>query len=614
MKLNIVSSLVLLQSLACSALNVPFSVSGRWIHDSKGKVFTYAGANWPGAGEVMIPEGMQYASIASTVSKLKNLGMNVIRLTFPTELVDDILDNGGDVTVQKSLTNALGLTNGTKVFDEIRKVNPQITASTTRLQVYDMVAAECNKQGIYVHLDNHISKAMWCCSTTDGNAWFGDTYFDVPKWMRGLEYMVSHAKSWPNFVSIGLRNELRQPATANSEYPYNWGTWYTQMTTAAKRVNAANPSALIFLSGLNYDTTLSPIPTASDLGNGVKFRLSDFAFASKLVMEIHNYETGATSCSALSSALWNAGLKALNSSDPSIVNSMPVVLTEFGFLQDSTKWKNVYASCLRTWIPEQHVGWMTWVIAGSYYIRQGNQDMDETWGMLDHTWSGWRSQNAIQQGLKLRLLVHWQTETYRTFTRGEETKHVWLVLMLEEALGNPFLMHGVLAVSALHISLAESFCLGLASAHKTKALHSFVGGLTDINLTNAKAMVSFAGFVVAFTFGSALTGSAEPDKPSLDALKNIFMLCRSVQKITNTALSHLRQSTFTPLFNARTPDTAIPSRVKKALKDLTKLNEDCSVESTHPTATYLHAIETLMDVSVYTYAQLDSMTLAVGCF
>ncbi|GIJ99647.1 hypothetical protein Aspvir_003648 [Aspergillus viridinutans] len=420
MKLNIVSSLVLLQSLACSALNAPFTVSGRWIHDSKGANFTYAGANWPGAGEVMIPEGMQYASIASTVSKLKSLGMNVIRLTFPIELVDDILDNGGDVTVQKSLINALGSTNGTKVFNEIRKVNPQITSSTTRLQVYDMVAAECNKQGIYVHLDNHISKAMWCCSTTDGNAWFGDTYFDVTKWMRGLVYMVSHAKSWPNFVSIGLRNELRQPATANSQYPYNWGTWYTQMTTAAKNVNAANPNALVFLSGLNYDTTLSPIPTASDLGNGVKFRLSDFSFANKLVLELHNYATSSSSCSSLSSSLWTDGFNALNSSDPSIVNSMPVVLTEFGFLQDSTTWEGVYASCLRTWIPEQHAGWITWVIAGSYYIRQGNQDLDETWGkndsecvavlkklihagMLDHTWSGWRSQDAIEKGLKVMV-------------------------------------------------------------------------------------------------------------------------------------------------------------------------------------------------------------------
>jgi hypothetical protein len=195
--------------------------------------------------------------------------------------------------------------------------------------------------------------------------------------------LTGKAKKWPNFVSIGLRNELREPSTSNTQYPYNWGTWYTQMTTAAKRVNAANPNALIFLSGLNYDTTLAPIPTASDLGNGVKFRLSDFSFANKLVLELHNYDTSATSCSALSGALWNAGFKAQNSSDPSIVNPMPVVLTEFGFLQDSTTWKNVYASCLRTWIPEQQAGWITWVIAGSYYIRQGNQDMDETWGKND---------------------------------------------------------------------------------------------------------------------------------------------------------------------------------------------------------------------------------------
>jgi hypothetical protein len=33
---------------------------------------------------------------------------------------------------------------------------------------------------------------MWCCSLTDGNSWFGDTYFDTNKWIRGLSYMASH--------------------------------------------------------------------------------------------------------------------------------------------------------------------------------------------------------------------------------------------------------------------------------------------------------------------------------------------------------------------------------------------------------------------------------------
>jgi hypothetical protein len=48
-----------------------------------------------------------------------------------------------------------------------------------KIQVFDAVADEAAKHGVYVHLDNHISKAMWCCGNDDGNAWFGDTYFNV---------------------------------------------------------------------------------------------------------------------------------------------------------------------------------------------------------------------------------------------------------------------------------------------------------------------------------------------------------------------------------------------------------------------------------------------------
>jgi len=59
-------------------------------------------------------------------------------------------------------------------------------------QVFDAVAAECNKQGIMVHLDNHISRAEWCCNTRDGNSWFGDTYYDTAKWKRGWKYMANH--------------------------------------------------------------------------------------------------------------------------------------------------------------------------------------------------------------------------------------------------------------------------------------------------------------------------------------------------------------------------------------------------------------------------------------
>ncbi|KAL4936952.1 hypothetical protein BDV06DRAFT_232903 [Aspergillus oleicola] len=389
-----------LHLLTTAALNTPFSTSGRWILDSTGSPVTYAGVNWPGAGEAMIPEGLQYASIESTVSKIKSLGMNVIRLTFSIELVDDIYDDGSDTTVLDSLINALGAQNGTNVFNQIRTHNPEISNTTTRLKTYDMVASEAASQEIYIHLDNHISKAMWCCSNDDGNAWFGDTYFDVDNWKRGLEYMVSHASSWPAFVSIGLRNELREPEVENEEYPYTFETWYTHMTEAADIVHSANPDILIFLSGLGFDVDLSPIPTGEDLGAGTTFDLNDFAYADKLVLELHNYANDATSCDSITSALWNGGFNALDTSDSSIVNVMPVVLTEFGFAQDNETWTGVYAECLRSWIPEQQAGWMVWTVSGGYYIREGVQDSDDTWGVLDHTWSNWRNEEAVEVGLR----------------------------------------------------------------------------------------------------------------------------------------------------------------------------------------------------------------------
>jgi hypothetical protein len=112
----------------------PLTTSGRWILDAAGHNVTYAGVNWPGAADTMIPEGLQYASIASIVSRIKALKMNVIRLTYAIEMIDDIYA-GGDNTMRTSFISALGEENGTQIFNQVVKKNPQFNAETTRLEV-----------------------------------------------------------------------------------------------------------------------------------------------------------------------------------------------------------------------------------------------------------------------------------------------------------------------------------------------------------------------------------------------------------------------------------------------------------------------------------------------
>ena len=200
------------------------------------------------------------------------------------------------------------------------------------------------------------------------------------------------SKQWPNMVSLGLRNEFRKPDNAGSSLPYDWPTWYEQNVAAADIVNAANPDILIFFSGLNFDTTLQPIPWADDLGDGKKFLLTDFKYADKIVLEMHNYQNSATNCGDIEGGLWNNGFRATGEK---AVNRMPVLLTEFGFTQADSSYNGVYASCLRKLMPQWKSGWMVWALGGSYYIRSETQDYEETWGLLNHDWTAWRNEDAI---------------------------------------------------------------------------------------------------------------------------------------------------------------------------------------------------------------------------
>jgi hypothetical protein len=155
------------------------------------------------------------------------------------------------------------------------------------------------------------------------------------------------------------------------------------MRLGADTVNAANPNILIFMGGINSDTTLYPIPTGSSIASGINFNLNDFSYRDKLVLELHNYDTAATptiACFLLEAELYVDGFNALDTSNPSIKNVMPVVMTEFGYAQDESDVNGVYASCLRSYLARQKAGWMVWNIGGSYYIRSGVQDSDETYG------------------------------------------------------------------------------------------------------------------------------------------------------------------------------------------------------------------------------------------
>ncbi|KAI1130660.1 glycoside hydrolase superfamily [Nemania abortiva] len=383
--------------------NGPLVTSGRWITDADGTKITYVGANWPASLETMIPEGLQYQSIEAIVSKVKDLGMNAIRLTYAIEMIDQYYENGEqDITMQTAFINALGQDDGTAIYNKVVANNPSFGAETTRLQVYDAIAAECAKQEIYVHLDNHISKAGWCCSPLDGNSWWGDEYFSISNWTRGLSFMAEHGKTWESLTSMALRNELRVPLNDTSDTQllnsYNWENWYKYVQQGADAIHSANSDVLIFLSGLDSDANLTSVVQGTALAPGTgTFNRDDFqGYGDKLVLELHVYDNiyspPTSSCSTITQKWFNAGFQTLADN---ATNQFPLVVTEFGFPQNTSINEDAYASCILDYFSSQNAGWTIWSLGGSYYIREGTQDYDEEWGLLSHDWSSWRSSDFI---------------------------------------------------------------------------------------------------------------------------------------------------------------------------------------------------------------------------
>lgn len=148
-------------------------------------------------------------------------------------MVDDIFQlPGGDVQIRDAFNKALD-GDGPDIFKAVIKNNPAFKENITRLevvadwfryflsrgwwliirrstQVFDAIAAECATQNIYLHLDNHVSKAGWCCKATDGNSFFGDRHFDVEKWKRALAYMAKHV-SLPTRKKTHTNHAIRNP-------------------------------------------------------------------------------------------------------------------------------------------------------------------------------------------------------------------------------------------------------------------------------------------------------------------------------------------------------------------------------------------------------------------
>ncbi|KAF7981816.1 hypothetical protein HWV62_31933 [Athelia sp. TMB] len=372
----------------------PLHTSGRWIVDSSQKRVKLRCTNWAGHLETNVPEGLQHQPVDTISAWIAANGFNCVRLTYSIDMA-----LGPNVLVSDSFNQAAAKTGATNasfaaLYSSAIEKNPFLT-SATLLDTYTEVISSLATHNVAVILDNHVSKAIWCCNFTDGNGWFADTspyvaanqqYFIVSDWLAGLKAMATYALGHSNVIGMSLRNEMR-PLPIIQDFDNT--DWYSHVTEGAQTIHAAAPNLLIMIGGINGATDAAflrddPLDTS--------------AWANQTVWEFHiySYSVGYTTgdCSLFQSEL---GVAAGYLLEQNQAFTGPLWLSEFGVgmtggnntgLNDQDY---AYLTCLVDYMESNDADWGVWALQGDYYVREGQTSSDESYGLLNGAWNAWRN-------------------------------------------------------------------------------------------------------------------------------------------------------------------------------------------------------------------------------
>lgn len=345
---------------AATTATFPLHTSGSYIVDNNGARIHINAFNWYGAeGLDYVVEGLQAQPLPSIVDTIKGMGFNAVRLLWSNQMVE---------------SNPV-------VGNYALAANPSFEGENA-LTVFDQVIQALTNAGIMVILDNHVSKAGWCCSTTDGNELWYTSDYPESSWIADWQTLAQRYKSDPWVIGADLRNEPRSPAT--------WGgssttDWHAAAERGGNAVLSVNPNLLIFVEGVSYAGDLSSVASLP-----VQLNVPD-----QVVYEVHDY------------GFWHSGFASYSDYVSKITpkwgylvkgaNPQPLWIGEFGTCNRAdTCVDSTYLSDLGNWLDSMSayvrdygIDWSYWAINGTTETgNAGGFNMVEGYGVLNTTWNG----------------------------------------------------------------------------------------------------------------------------------------------------------------------------------------------------------------------------------
>lgn len=210
----------------------PLHTDGHRIVDSAGHAVRLASVNWYGFDEKeYVAGGLNHQPLERIVALIQQTGVNSVRIPWANETLER-----NPVAPEYAVT-----------------ANPQFKGKHA-MEVMDAVVDALTKARIMVILDNHVSRADWCCNETDENGLWYSREYPEEKWLHDWAVMATRYRNNPWVVGADLRNELRNGATWGGADPKH--DWHAAAERGGAAVLGGNPNLLVMVEGPKYSTDL----------------------------------------------------------------------------------------------------------------------------------------------------------------------------------------------------------------------------------------------------------------------------------------------------------------------------------------------------------------------
>jgi endoglucanase len=339
----------------------PLHTEGVRLVDEAGHTVRLTSVNWYGFDEKeYVAGGLDHAPLAKIVEEIRAIGVNSVRLPWANE------------TLERDPV----------VADYAVAANPQFKGKHA-MEVMDAVIAALARAHLMVILDDHVSRADWCCSDTDGNGLWYSAEYPETKWLEDWGRMARRYRAEPWVVGADLRNELRSGAA--------WGgddakvDWHAAAERGGAAVLKANSRLLIMVEGPHYSTDFTGV-------DKLPVRLP---VAHRLVYSPHAYGMGGQRFASYEEMKQAYGARA----EYLLATGVPVWVGEFGTCQKldcgaNSEWFRWFVRLLRE---DGRLSWSYWPLNGAQSSGVGRKyDTVETYGLLTPDYGGIAAKEIVE--------------------------------------------------------------------------------------------------------------------------------------------------------------------------------------------------------------------------